>query len=205
MNQIILLTHQKGGVGKSTIAYNLAQTFKKNSKVAIIDFDFQGSLLQVSGISDFDIFSYNGKLDKIKELPYDFTFIDTPPYIMDRLEELCNISDIILIPTKAGILDLFAIEKTIKVVRDSGNMDKAFVVFNMVKPNTNLTEDIQDKVKEFGIRQANTKLNDFVAFSRSVLGQLENPKAQQQIDELSSEVLDFLISQKSKIRNLENS
>jgi chromosome partitioning protein len=39
MSKIILITHQKGGVGKSTIAYNLASNIRENAKVCITDMD----------------------------------------------------------------------------------------------------------------------------------------------------------------------
>lgn len=46
MPKIILITHQKGGVGKSTLTFNLAQNISNGSKVAVLDFDLQGSLSQ---------------------------------------------------------------------------------------------------------------------------------------------------------------
>jgi chromosome partitioning protein len=198
MSQIILLTHQKGGVGKSTIAYNLAKTFKNsNASVAIIDFDAQGSLLQVAGISNLDIFPHSGKIEDIKDLPYDYIFLDTPPYLMDKLESLCGLADMIIVPTKAGIFDLFAIEKTIEIIRKSGNEEKALIVFNMIKASTTLTEDIRKQLDKFEVRVAKTMLSDFVAFSRSSLIDLEeNSKAKEQINELSYEVLKSLIEKK---------
>ena len=43
MAKIVLITHQKGGVGKSTITYNLAVNLKDNAAVCIVDMDVQGS------------------------------------------------------------------------------------------------------------------------------------------------------------------
>lgn len=44
MAKIITLAHQKGGVGKSTLALNLALCFKDQLRVALIDSDLQGSI-----------------------------------------------------------------------------------------------------------------------------------------------------------------
>lgn len=44
MAKIILITHQKGGVGKSTLTFNLACNLKESAKVCILDMDSQGSV-----------------------------------------------------------------------------------------------------------------------------------------------------------------
>jgi chromosome partitioning protein len=67
----------------------------------------------------------------------------------------------IIIPTKAGVLDLLAIKSTIT---HSGNENKAVIVFNMIKPNTTLTEEIKNQLIEYNVR-----VSDLVVFSRSVL------------------------------------
>lgn len=41
MSKKILITHQKGSVGKSTLTFNLAQNISENASVAILDLDFQ--------------------------------------------------------------------------------------------------------------------------------------------------------------------
>ena len=46
----ITVSHQKGGVGKSTIAWNLAVHFSKIVPTTIIDLDIQQSLTQTNGI-----------------------------------------------------------------------------------------------------------------------------------------------------------
>ena len=115
MSKIILITHQKGGVGKSTITYNLAVNLKDNAKVCILDMDTQGSLMNINQLSEVPIFPAE-KLNDLKNSDYDFIFIDTPPYLNSRIEELCIIANVIIIPTKAGVLDLLAIKSTIDIV-----------------------------------------------------------------------------------------
>jgi len=195
MAKIILTTHQKGGVGKSTLSFNLAVNLKENAKVCIIDFDAQGSLYQVRDLSEVPIFPEK-KLKEIQNSDFDFVFIDTPPYLSNRLTELCNLADVIIIPTKAGVLDLLAIKSTIDVVEQSGNKNKAVVVFNMVKPNTTLTDEIKSQLNDYDVRVSKNMISDLVAFSRSVLinGVEDNNKAQKQIDALTKEVLTIAIN-----------
>ena len=195
MAKIILTTHQKGGVGKSTITYNLAENLKSSANVCIVDMDSQGSLLHLSELSKVPIFP-TADLKKIIKSDYDFIFIDTPPYLNDSISELCQIASVIIIPTKASVLDLLAIKSTIDIVKEAKSEKKAVIVFNMVKPNTTLTEEIKSQLKEYNIRVSKNMLSDLVAFSRSVvLGGVEDSNnAQKQIDNLTKEILTLSIN-----------
>jgi chromosome partitioning protein len=196
MPKIILITHQKGGVGKSTLVFNLAQNISSNAKVAVLDIDVQGSLSQLKDlVSDFDIIPYQDKIEKINGLVYDFIFIDTPPYLSNHLPKLIQIADLILIPTKAGILDLLAIESTINLIKSESKIEQAMVVFNMIKVNTTLTMDILIGLEEYNIKVANSHISDLVSFTRSVLvkGIKNDKNAQNQLDNLTKEILTALI------------
>ena len=196
MGKIILITHQKGGVGKSTLTFNLANNISNSASVAILDFDLQGSLSQIKSlVSGLTIMSYEKNIADIKTLPYDFIFIDTPPYLSDNLNKLIKVSDLILVPTKAGILDLLAIKSTIELIKNKNKVNDTLVVFNMVKPNTTLTLDILIGLEEYNTPIAQTHVSDLVSFTRSVLvGGLGHDKnAQKQLDNLTKEVLTKLI------------
>lgn len=196
MSKIILITHQKGGVGKSTLTYNLAQNISEEASVGVLDFDLQGSLSQIKDlVSSFDIISYNREIKKIKNLPYNFIFIDTPPYLSNQLPELIDLADLIIIPTKAGVLDLLAIKNTLTLIESINKTDNSLVVFNMIKANTTLTLDILIGLEEYNIPIAKTHISDLVAFTRSVLvgGVRSDKNAQRQLDNLTKEVLTKLI------------
>lgn len=194
MSKTILVAHQKGGVGKSTLTFNLATNLRENAKVCIVDMDNQESLMNVKELSEVSIYS-GADLTQIQKEDYDFIFIDTPPYLTDKLSDLCKLSDVIIIPTKAGVLDLLAIRSTIEIVKDSGNEKKAIIVFNMVKPNTTLTEEIIYQLQEYDVKVSKNMISDLVAFSRSVLinGVEDHNKAQKQIDNLTKEILTLSI------------
>ena len=194
--KIILVTHQKGGVGKSTLTFNLAQNISKNAKVAVLDFDLQGSLSQLKElVTDFEIIPFRDEIDDILKLDYDFIFIDTPPYLSNHLPKLIAIADLVIVPTKAGILDLLAIKGTLELIEDSNKTSETLVVFNMIKANTTLTIDILIGLEEYNVKIANTHISDLVAFTRSVLvkGVRNDKNAQKQLDNLTKEVLTKLI------------
>jgi chromosome partitioning protein len=196
MTKIILITHQKGGVGKSTLAFNLAQNIASGAKVGVLDFDLQGSLSQIKElVTDFDVIPFKENLDSILELDYDFIFIDTPPYLTNHLSKLISIADLIIVPTKAGILDLLAIKSTLTIIEQEQRTKDTLIVFNMVKPNTTLTLDILIGLEEYNVKIANTHISDLVAFTRSVLlkGVTNDKNAQKQIDQLTTEILTKLI------------
>lgn len=194
MAKVILTMHQKGGVGKSTLTFNLAVNLKDSAKVCIVDLDFQGSLMNLRELSQVPIYN-SEELNTVLNSDYDFIFIDTPPYLSENLTELCNLADVIVVPTKAGVLDLLAIKSTIKIIENSKNTKKAIIVFNMVKPNTTLTEEIKDQLKEYDVKVSKNMISDLVSFSRSVLvnGVEEHGKAQKQIDNLTKEILTMSI------------
>lgn len=196
MAKIILITHQKGGVGKSTLTFNLAQNFSNNSKVAVLDFDLQGSLSQLKEIvTGFDIIPFVEEINSISNLKYDFIFIDTPPYLSNHLSKLIQIADLILVPTKAGILDILAIKSTLKLIEHSHKSNSTLIVFNMIKPNTSLTQDILISLKEYNVPIAKTYISDLVAFTRSVImkGVTNDRNAKFQLDQLTKEVLLLLL------------
>lgn len=195
MAKIILITHQKGGVGKSTLTFNLATNIRDIAKVCIVDFDYQGSLNNIRELSKIPIFTEE-KFNEVLNSDYDFIFIDTPPYLSEKLPKLCDLADVIIIPSKAGFLDILAIRSTIQIVEETGNKNKAIVVFNMVKPNTSLTNEVTQQLDEHDVRISKTMISDLVAFTRSVLvnGVEDSINAQKQIDNLTKEILTLAVS-----------
>lgn len=195
-SKIILVTHQKGGVGKSTLTFNLAKVISQNSKVGILDFDLQGSLVQIKEmVNGFDIIPFSGNIEAINELNYDFILIDTPPYLSNQLPDLIKIANLIIVPTKAGILDLLAVRSTIEIIDQMHKKDSTLIVFNMIKPNTTLTTDILEGIKEYKVPVAKTYISDLVSFTRSVLvgGVTSDKKATNQINSLAIEILSRIL------------
>jgi len=170
MAKIITLAHQKGGVGKSTLALNLALCFKDQLNVALIDSDLQGSIYHIKEeFPELDILAPE-KIVNIPKLQYDLVIVDTPPYLSNRLNELFTYSDFVLVPTKAGFFDVMAIRSTLALIKFSQAKNhklKAGIVLNMLKPRSGITAEVTDLLTTLGTPLLNTRIFDRVSLARS--------------------------------------
>lgn len=193
MPKFILSTHQKGGVGKSTITYNLACAINHKVKVAICDLDVQGTLAELRTISKTPIYAGMSDLEKLKSSDYDFVFVDSPPYLTGTLPELLKVIDLVIVPTKVGIADFMAISKTLEIIKNAGKENKSLIILNMVKPKTTLTVEMQESLSKLSIPVAETTLSDLVAFTRSFATDgVDDEKASSQINNLLVEIFTLL-------------
>lgn len=119
MTKIVTVAHQKGGVGKSTLALNLTYLFSKEVYTALTDVDPQGTIMNLKTlIEDFDIIDFEG-IKLLKKSKYDVVFVDSPPYIINAIQPIFEDSDFILVPTKVGVPDIMAISTTIELIKNA--------------------------------------------------------------------------------------
>lgn len=199
MAKIITIAHQKGGVGKSTLAINLALCFQDQLSVALVDTDLQGSLYHMR--SDFPDLTIIGtdKLSDIQKLAFDLVIVDTPPYLSNRLPDLFRYSDFILVPTKAGFFDVMAIRSTIALIsaaRDAVPGVRAGIVLNMIKPRSGITHDVRGLLESMDVQLLKAVVHDRVSIARSSMtsGVLQgsDQKAKDEITALAEEVVELI-------------
>lgn len=200
MAKIITIAHQKGGVGKSTLALNLAVCFQDQLSVALVDTDLQGSIADLKDdLPELSIIQEDN-FENIRKLKHELIIIDTPPYLSNRLPELFLISDYVLIPTKAGFFDVMAIRSTIALVKEAQKKHSqlnAGIVLNMIKPRSGVTGEVQELLKNFDMPLLNTVIHDRVSFTRSPItgGVLsgDDSKAKEEITGLAEEIVNSII------------
>jgi len=199
MAKIITIAHQKGGVGKSTLAINLALCFQDQLSAALVDTDLQGSLYHIR--EDFPDLAIIGvdRLQDIQQLAYDLIIIDTPPYLSNRLPELFLYSDFILVPTKAGFFDVMAIRSTLALIKEAQHKSpqlKAGIVLNMVKPRSGITQDVAELLQSMDTPLLKTRMHDRVSIARSPMtaGILNgnDRRAKEEIMALTEEIVEHI-------------
>lgn len=196
---IISVVHQKGGVGKTTLALNLAHCFAENLRVAISDTDLQGSMSEISEFMEgIDLVSLE-QIHAQKKLPYDILIIDTPPYLTNKLKEIFLLSDFVLIPTKPGYLDALAIRATIALFNEAALEKKSLqggIVLNMVMHNTSINEEIKELLDGYNFRLLENYLTHRVSFARSPMTNgifnSGDEKAKGEVVNVAGEILQIL-------------
>lgn len=198
MAKIITIAHQKGGVGKSTLALNLAYRFARELPTALTDMDPQGSTSLLKEIAQgLDIITYQD-MEALRNAPYQAIFIDTPPYLNKNLVEVFVQSDLVLIPTKAGLTDMMAIRATITLITEARGRNKdlkAAIVLNMVKPRTSLTKGALEVLEEYQLPIL-SNIGDRVSYVSTFLtggvSSGTDGQAKAEIEQLTQEILNLL-------------
>jgi chromosome partitioning protein len=198
---IISVVHQKGGVGKTTLALNLAYCLAENLKVGITDTDLQGSISEIEGfLQGIDLVPLE-KVRNKEPLDYDVLLIDTPPYLTNKLHDIFLLSDFVVIPTKAGYLDALAVKATIALYKEAQKEKpslKGGIVLNMIMHNTNLNDEVKEILESYDFPMLKTAITHRVSFARSPMTSgifnSDDSRAKTEIVNLADEILTYLYS-----------
>lgn len=160
--KVISVLNHKGGVGKSTIATNIAGCYANRGEGVLIgDFDIQQSSrnwLNLRPENAIPIGTWeieNGKLITPPENT-SHIIVDSPAGLSaDSLKHLVSISDKIITPVKPGIFDMLSTEvflrEIVEVINDTDKEIDICIVGNMVDPRTKACEQLQKFIDSLGI------------------------------------------------------
>lgn len=205
MNKVIVVAHQKGGVGKSTIASNIAVELSKFYKVRVVDLDLQKSLTyfnnlrKSANLTPCDIINVSS-LNDLKELINNNTgllIIDAGGYDSDINRVAISGADILITPVSDSGIELVGLLAFRQILRDIRKVRpdlQAHVLLNKIHTRANASlNEIFNFVKDNNeFTKFNAILRDRADYKKSFdagksVIEYDN-KAVQEMNELINEI-----------------
>lgn len=157
--KIITIAHQKGGVGKSTIALNLAVELSKKYNLKIIDLDYQQSLtifnstIREEKLKSLNIIQVKTQKELIKILknPKELILIDSGGFDSDLNRISILGADLVITPVSNNLIEIYGLEAFKKILKELKTLDskiKAHILLNKIEPKaTKSIKELKEYIK----------------------------------------------------------
>jgi chromosome partitioning protein len=177
---VISLINQKGGVGKTTAAINLASCLSSNGqKTLLVDADPQGSVTQWQATSENQEFNiiqlplpdFLNKINKHRR-QFDHIVVDSPPALTQITQVIAAASDLAIIPLAPSSLDIFSSRETIQLVKDTRRNHRGLVAKLLVYrkiPGTRLAAEARDAINAYGLEVFDTEISQRIAYVEAII------------------------------------
>ena len=211
--KVVVIANQKGGVGKSTVACNLAVAFAlEGEKVLLVDADTQESSIGFRTVRDKDdISAISITRPTIHKDISGFSNFDV--VIVDaggrdssvfRSAVMAASHGILIIPTLPSVYDIWATEDTLKVLSDArafADIHAYMLINQVIRANIvkEAEESLYELAQQYDAEVLKTKLFSRVAFRNSIkegkgVLEMNDPKAKAEVESLHEEVKEKLLN-----------
>jgi chromosome partitioning protein len=176
----IAILSQKGGTSKTTLALHLAvEAEAKGFPSVVLDLDPQASSAgwkdtrkeETPAVVSIQSTRLTPALKFAEQNGAALAFLDTAPHSADAAMAAAEAADLILIPCRAGILDLRAIASTARIAKIAGKPTFAILTQAPVRA-PRLVEDAIEAIRQHGLTTAPVVMHQRSAYAHSLTGGL---------------------------------
>jgi chromosome partitioning protein len=210
---VLALLNQKGGVGKTTLATNIATALAlQGKKVLYIDADQQGSgldwsaarkgqpLFPVVGLPRDTLHREIAALSQ----PYEWVIIDGPPRVYSVAKSAIAASDMVVIPVQPSPYDVWAAKEIVDLITEvtviKANLKAVFAI-NRKIVGTAIGRDVVESFATYPLPVLKSAVSQRVGFAetaaagKTVLETDPHGHAAQEISALVTEIMEYLHEQ----------
>lgn len=196
---IITVAHTKGGVGKSTLAWNLAHSLKATGKtVRIVDLDFQQTLYFINALnedSQIEVLQPETitELLNIFKNNKGYLIVDVGGFDSDINRAAMEKANKIVIPVSSSVTEVIGFQTFKDILKDIDAVS-INVVLNNIHPLQKDFKDIEDVIQNENMKLLKTIVRsrkiykDSLGFGKSVFD-TGNKQAIEEIEGLKDELI----------------
>lgn len=183
----IVFAASKGGVGKTTLAFNVAVEAAKHGTVFLADMDPQKSLETFTEIrgGDNPLLLKNIKgipkaIERLNETGFarDFLIVDTPGSFMNIIKDSVGAADCIVIPMQPSPIDILAQEDVLLLVDELGKKGDTLAVLSRVDGRTGIDDVVKRIMKMFPA--PHVVIKNRIAYSRALVAGKSGPEIEKE-------------------------
>jgi chromosome partitioning protein len=175
---IIAILNQKGGVGKTTLATNIASKLHMDkNKVLLIDSDPQGSARDwhAAGNNDVPVVGIDRPtLEKdVAKIAnqFDWVIIDGAPQLADMAISSIKCADLVIIPVQPSPYDIWASADLVDIIKQrqqiNNNEPKAYFCISRKITNTTLSKEVFEALNGYGLPVMKSGTSQRVIYAQS--------------------------------------